>query len=36
MPELVLGPVLRHADLSGAAVWVETDERCEVEALGCF
>ncbi len=35
MPELVLGPVLRHAGLSDATVWVETGERCEVEVLGC-
>src|SRR4028119_1882131 len=35
MPDLVLGPVLRHAGLSDATVWVETDEWCEVEVLGC-
>src|SRR4028119_2332177 len=35
MPDLVLGPVLRHAGLSDATVWVETDERREVEVLGC-
>jgi len=35
VPEPVLGPVLRHAGLSDATVWVETDERCEVEVLGC-
>jgi hypothetical protein len=32
---LVLGPVLRHAGLSDATVWVETDVRCSVEVLGC-
>ena len=31
MPELVLGPLLRHAGPSGATVWVETDAACEVE-----
>jgi hypothetical protein len=31
----VLGPLLRHAGLSGATVWVETDAPCEVEVLGC-
>ncbi|MDP8901488.1 MAG: alkaline phosphatase family protein [Actinomycetota bacterium] len=35
MPELVLGPVLRHVGLSDATVWVETDVRCSVEVLGC-
>jgi len=35
VPELVLGPVLRRAGLSDATVWVETDEPCEVEVLGC-
>ncbi len=35
MPELVLGPLLRHAGLSDATVWVETDAPCEVEVLGC-
>ena len=35
MPELVLGPLLRHADASEATVWVETDAPCQVEVLGC-
>jgi hypothetical protein len=35
VPELVLGPVLRHAGTTDATVWVETDEQCEVEVLGC-
>jgi len=35
MPELVLGPLLRHAGPSDATVWVETDAPCEVEVLGC-
>ena len=34
MAELVLGPVLRHVGETDATVWVETDERCEVEVLG--
>jgi hypothetical protein len=35
MPDLVLGPLLRHAGATDAMVWVETDARCEVEVLGC-
>jgi hypothetical protein len=35
VPELVLGPLLRHAGTTDATVWVETDGRCEVEVLGC-
>ena len=35
MPELVLGPLLRHVGSSEATVWVETDGACEVEVLGC-
>ncbi len=35
MPSLVLGPLLRHVDETSATVWVETDERCRVEVLGC-
>jgi hypothetical protein len=31
VPELVLGPLLRHAGSSDATVWVETDSPCEVE-----
>jgi hypothetical protein len=35
MAQLVLGPVLRYVDETEATVWVETDERCTVEVLGC-
>src|SRR5215212_1950948 len=31
VPELVLGPLLRHVGPSDATVWVETDSPCEVE-----
>src|SRR5215217_8613451 len=31
MPELILGPLLRHVGSSDATVWVETDAPCEVE-----
>jgi len=31
VPELVLGPLLRHVGASDATVWVETDTPCEVE-----
>jgi hypothetical protein len=34
MAELVLGPLLRYVSETEATVWVETDEACEVEALG--
>src|ERR671914_718478 len=34
MPELVLGPLLRHVGETGAVIWVETDAPCEVEVLG--
>ena len=34
MPDLVLGPILRYVDETSATIWVETDEPCEVEALG--
>ena len=30
MPDLVLGPLLRHAGGTDATVWVETDAACEV------
>jgi hypothetical protein len=33
VPELVLGPLLRHVGASDATVWVETDAPCEVEVL---
>jgi len=35
MPELVLGPLLRHVGPSEATIWVETDGACEVEVLDC-
>jgi hypothetical protein len=34
VPQLLLGPLLRHVGERDATVWVETDEACEVEALG--
>ncbi len=34
MAQLVLGPLLRYVGEREATVWVETDERCEVEVLG--
>ncbi len=34
MPEVLLGPVLRHVGETDATVWVETDAACEVEVLG--
>lgn len=33
MPELVLGPLLRHVDDTSATVWVETDGPCQVTVL---
>ncbi|MFD0890716.1 alkaline phosphatase family protein, partial [Streptosporangium algeriense] len=30
MPELVVGPLLRHVDGAGASIWVETSAPCEV------
>ena len=35
MPRLLLGPLLRFVGDGCATVWVETDEPCEVEVLGC-
>ncbi len=35
MPDLILGPLLRHVGPFDATVWVETDSACEVEILGC-
>lgn len=32
---LVVGPLLRYVDTTRATVWVETDQPCEVEVLGC-
>ena len=34
MPELILGPALRHVGRRTATVWVETDGPCTVEVLG--
>lgn len=34
MPDLVLGPLLRHVDTVSATVWVETDAPCEVTVAG--
>jgi PhoD-like phosphatase len=34
MPQLVLGPLLRHVGVTDATVWVETDQPCTVEILG--
>jgi hypothetical protein len=34
MTRLVLGPLLRHVGPENAAVWVETDQPCEVRVLG--
>jgi hypothetical protein len=31
LPDLVLGPLLRHVGPTDATVWVETDAACEVE-----
>ncbi|MDQ4126717.1 MAG: alkaline phosphatase D family protein [Actinomycetota bacterium] len=36
VPDLVLGPLLRHAGPTDATVWVETDAACDVGVLGCF
>ena len=35
MSRLVLGPLLRYTGETDATVWVETDQSCEVEILGC-
>ena len=32
VPELVLGPLLRHVGPTDATVWLETDSPCEVQA----
>jgi phosphodiesterase/alkaline phosphatase D-like protein len=34
MPELLLGPLLRHVDSRSATVWVETDGPCTVRIAG--
>ncbi|MEO3761422.1 alkaline phosphatase D family protein [Mycobacterium sp. B14F4] len=34
MPEVRVGPLLRHVGETDATVWVETDEACRVEVLG--
>ncbi|MEP7179830.1 MAG: alkaline phosphatase D family protein, partial [Pseudonocardiales bacterium] len=35
MSQILIGPLLRHVGSSSATVWVETDQPCEVEVLGC-
>jgi PhoD-like phosphatase len=35
MARLLIGPLLRYVGTTDATVWVETDEACEVEVLGC-
>jgi hypothetical protein len=35
MTRLLVGPLLRHVGTTDATVWVETDEPCDVEVLGC-
>jgi hypothetical protein len=34
VPQLILGPMLRHVTETSATIWVETDSSCEVEVLG--
>ena len=34
MPEVKVGPMLRHVGETDATIWVEADESCEVEILG--
>ncbi len=34
VPDLLLGPLLRHVDETSATVWVETDAPCQVQVLG--
>ena len=35
VPDLILGPLLRHAGETDALVWVEAAAPCTVEVLGC-
>ncbi|MDY6998895.1 MAG: alkaline phosphatase D family protein [Actinomycetota bacterium] len=35
MAEIRVGPLLRHVGQTDATVWVETDQACEVDVLGC-
>jgi PhoD-like phosphatase len=35
VPQLLLGPLLRHVGERDATIWVETDRPCEVAVLGC-
>jgi hypothetical protein len=35
MSQVLIGPLLRHVGSSTATVWVETDQPCEVQVLGC-
>ena len=34
MAQLILGPILRHADATSATIWVETDAPTTVSVLG--
>ncbi|MGV0800302.1 alkaline phosphatase family protein, partial [Mycolicibacterium elephantis] len=34
MPEVRVGPLLRHVGETDATIWVETDAPCEVAILG--
>ena len=34
MPEVRVGPLLRHVGETDATIWVETDKPCRVEILG--
>jgi hypothetical protein len=34
VPELVIGPLVRHVGASDTSIWVETDGPCRVEVLG--
>ncbi|GAB3002036.1 alkaline phosphatase D family protein [Mycobacterium bourgelatii] len=34
MPQVRVGPLLRHVGETDAIIWVETDEPCQVEILG--
>jgi hypothetical protein len=34
VPEVRVGPLLRHVGKTDATIWVETDQPCEVEVLG--
>lgn len=36
MPQLVIGPILRHVEATEATLWLEADAACEVEVLGAI